>query len=77
MNDRSITECDWCHKDVITSMDGKEGKNGIDILRPFQASFESFLGVDTKHGASIVICKDCATRMANYIKGVIMENPLN
>lgn len=74
-NDRNTTECDFCHKDVVTSLyDDKYGKSGVDILRPFNPSFESFLEINPKIPSGIgelEICKLCAEKMANYIENVL------
>lgn len=72
MNDRHISECDWCHEDVVTSLfDDKYGDSGVDILRPFNPSFEHFLGVESKETGDIQICKSCAEKMANYVENVM------
>jgi len=71
----TIRECDFCHKDVIIPDDYVMGKgHGIDILRPFQISFQAFLKNIKKKGSDIQICKSCAEKMANYVEQVMCQN---
>jgi len=76
-NNRTITQCDFCKQDVVLSsvFEQKKGTGaGYDILRPFNPSFEAFLGANPKIPmpcGDIEICKTCAKKMALYVNNVI------
>ncbi len=73
MNRKWLEDCDFCG---TTYGIDKEIKHGVDLLRPFNPSFEPFFGEYKDYGslvpnanqwADTVICKVCAKKIAQFI----------
>jgi len=75
MNRRCLEDCDFCKQTIVCD---DNTKHGVDVLRPFNPSFERFLGIKKKYSfvppeegwvlTDTTICKKCAKQMANYVK---------
>jgi len=78
MNRKCLEDCDFCG--ITYGMD-KEIKHGVDMLRPFNPSFEPFFGVHKDYGsyvhekqwADTIICKVCAEKIAQFIMTSLMR----
>ncbi len=82
MNKRCMEDCDFCG---TTYGKDKDIVHGVDLLRPFNPSFDQFLGIkEGKYNSyyfgeaipsKTIVCKVCAKAIAKFTVTVDLPTP--